>query len=175
MSRLLNSQTRPEPLEMARRISVDFHDADIKTVLLAFSELSGISIIASKNVNGRITARISHMPWDQALYSLLETNGLAVRETNGMLTVDTIENIRENEKLEDLESQDIQAEFPEKCRNCAHTLGTCFPSAENFRPMKAQMRLWLSISRTGSKKSAKCLPSLISRLVRWKLPCSSAM
>lgn len=107
----VQSQTRPEPLEMARRISVDFHDADIKTVLLAFSEFSGISIIASKNVSGRITARISHMPWDQALYSLLETNGLAVRETNGILTVDTIENIRENEKLEDLESHIFRLNF----------------------------------------------------------------
>ena len=117
----LNSQTRPEPLEMARRISVDFHDADIKTVLLAFSEFSGISIIASKNVNGRITARISHMPWDQALYSLLETNGLAVRETNGMLTVDTIENIRENEKLEDLESKIFRLNF-QKSAEIAPTL-----------------------------------------------------
>ena len=34
----------------ARRISVDFHDADIRSVLLAFSEYSGVSIIASQNL-----------------------------------------------------------------------------------------------------------------------------
>ncbi len=92
---------RPE----ARRINVDFHEADIRSVLLAFSEFSGTSIIASRNVQGKITARIAEEPWDKALYSLLENNGLSVREKEGILNVDTIENLRATEKLEDLISR----------------------------------------------------------------------
>jgi len=96
---------RPELRVNARRISVDFHDADIRSVLMAFSEYSGVSIIASKNVTGRVTARITDVPWDQALFSLLGSNGLAVREENGILNVDTIENIRAAEQVEDLISR----------------------------------------------------------------------
>ncbi|MBN2287994.1 MAG: hypothetical protein JXQ83_01580 [Candidatus Glassbacteria bacterium] len=88
--------------ESARRISVDFHDADIRSVLMAFSEFSGVSIIASQYVSGKVTARITNTPWDRALYTLLENNGFAVREQEGILTVDTIENVRANEQLEDL-------------------------------------------------------------------------
>ena len=102
----------PAPMRVAaRRISVDFHDADIRSVLLAFSEFSGVSIIASKNVSGKITARIADAPWDRALFSLLESNGLAVREQDGILNVDTIENIRATEKMEDLVSRIFRLNF----------------------------------------------------------------
>jgi type IV pilus assembly protein PilQ len=80
-------------------------------VLLAFSEYSGVSIIASRNVSGRVTARITDLPWDQALYSLLENSGLAVREQQGILNVDTIENIRATEKLESLISEIFHLNF----------------------------------------------------------------
>ena len=102
---------KPEPRVNARRISVDFHDADIRSVLLAFSEFSGVSIIASKNVSGRVTARITDVPWDQALYSLLGSNGLAGREDSGILNVDTIENIRATEAVEDLVSRIFKLNF----------------------------------------------------------------
>ncbi|MEA1997283.1 MAG: secretin N-terminal domain-containing protein [Gemmatimonadota bacterium] len=101
----------PDLRERARRISVDFHEADVRSVLMAFSEFSGVSIISSKNVTGDITARIMDEPWDKALYSLLDNNGLAVRERDGILNVDTIENIRATEKLEDLVSRIFKLNF----------------------------------------------------------------
>ncbi len=117
----------------ARRISVDFHDADIRSVLLAFSEYSGVSIIASQNVAGRITARIMDQPWDIALYSLLENNGLAVREANGILNVDTIENVRQAEKVEDLISQIFRLNF-HKSVELAPTLATLLSERGKLNP-----------------------------------------
>lgn len=114
---LVLSTAPPAPAEnsptrvAARRISVDFHDADIRTVLLAFSEFSGVSIIASMNVSGKVTARITDQPWDKALYSLLRNNGLDVREDDGILNVDTIENSRNTEQLEDLISRIFRLNF----------------------------------------------------------------
>ncbi len=105
----------------ARNISVDFHDADIRSVLLAFSEFSGVSIVASKNVTGRVTARIADQPWDRALYAVLENNGLAVREIHGILNVDTIESIRANEELENLMSRIFRLNF-QKAEEIAPTL-----------------------------------------------------
>lgn len=123
-----------QPLRVAaRRISVDFHDADIKTVLLAFSEFSGVSVIASKNISGRVTARITDQPWDKALYSLLETNGLAVREENGILTVDTIENIRATEKMEDLVSRLFRLNF-QKSDEIATTVSALLSERGRLQP-----------------------------------------
>ena len=123
-----------QPLRVAaRRISVDFHDADIKTVLLAFSEFSGVSIIASKNVSGRVTARITDQPWDKSLYSLLETNGLAVQEENGILTVDTIENIRATEKMEDLVSRLFRLNF-QKSDEIATTVSALLSERGRLQP-----------------------------------------
>ena len=119
--------------EDARRISVDFHDADIRSVLLAFSEYSGVSIIASQNVAGRVTARITGQPWDLALYSLLENNGLAVREQNGILTVDTIENMRDAEKVEDLVSEIFHLNF-HKSLELAPTLATLLSERGKLNP-----------------------------------------
>ncbi len=107
---LIRAET-PVFRESARRISVDFHDADIRSVLMAFSEFSGVSIIASQNVSGRVTARITDAPWDRAFVTLLENNGLSVREQDGILTVDTIENIRAAEKLEDLYTHIFRLNF----------------------------------------------------------------
>ena len=103
---LVSGLMRAESLafrESARRISVDFHDADIRSVLMAFSEFSGVSIIASQNVSGKVTARITDTAWDRALVTLLENNGLSV--------VDTIENIRASEKLEDLNTRIFRLNF----------------------------------------------------------------
>ncbi|HUU29911.1 MAG TPA: secretin N-terminal domain-containing protein [archaeon] len=113
----------PELQESARRISVDFHEADIRSVLLAFSQFSGVSIISSQNVSGTITARITDEPWDKALYSLLENNGLAVRKRDGILTVNTLENIQATEKLENLVSHVFRLNF-QKSVEMAPTLET---------------------------------------------------
>ena len=123
-----------QPLRVAaRRISVDFHDADIRTVLLAFSEFSGVSIIASKNVAGRVTARITDQPWDKALYSLLRNNGLDVREEDGILNVDTIENIRATEQLEDLVSRIFRLNF-QKSDEIAGTVSALLSERGKLQP-----------------------------------------
>jgi type IV pilus assembly protein PilQ len=123
-----------QPLRVAaRRISVDFHDADIKTVLLAFSEFSGVSIIASQNVSGSVTARITDQPWDKALYSLLRNNGLDVREENGILNVDTIENIRATEQLEDLVSQIFRLNY-QKSSEIAPTITALLSERGKLQP-----------------------------------------
>ncbi|MDP3789089.1 MAG: hypothetical protein Q8R48_01655, partial [Candidatus Omnitrophota bacterium] len=40
-------------------ITIDFKDADIKTVLRVLSEKSGVNIVASKDVDGMITIRLN--------------------------------------------------------------------------------------------------------------------
>ena len=64
-------------------ITLDFQDAELKNVLRLIAEVSGLNIITSDDVGGKISMRMVNVPWDQALDVILKTKGLGqVRELN---------------------------------------------------------------------------------------------
>ncbi|MEW6410368.1 MAG: type IV pilus secretin PilQ [Nitrospirota bacterium] len=66
-----------------QRISLDFQDADIVNVLRLISEVSGLNIVISPDVKGKVSIKMSSVPWDQALDTILKTYGLGqIREEN---------------------------------------------------------------------------------------------
>jgi type IV pilus assembly protein PilQ len=83
-----------------KRITVDFQDADIQAVIRAFSEFSGASIVAGREVDGRVTAKISNLPWEQAFRILMRANGYGVEAQDGVYRVDRMEALRAEETLE---------------------------------------------------------------------------
>ena len=94
------------------RISLSFQNADIETVVRAFGEVSGRSIVAGAGVGGvTVTADIRNQPWDEALVTLMRANGLEVRVENGMIRVDSVANLAETEKLIDLATEVIFLNF----------------------------------------------------------------
>ncbi len=93
-------------------ISLSFQGADIETVIRAFGELSGRSIVAGTGARGiRITADIRDRPWDEALVAVMHANGLEVRHQNGIIRVDTVQNLRETEQLVDLGTIVLQLNY----------------------------------------------------------------
>ncbi|CAN5893604.1 hypothetical protein BH20GEM1_BH20GEM1_08480 [soil metagenome] len=94
------------------RISLSFQNADIETVVRAFGEVSGHSIVAGSGVGGvTVTADVRDQPWDEALVTLMRANGLEVRVENGMIRVDSVANLAETEKLIDLSTEVIFLNF----------------------------------------------------------------
>ncbi len=93
-------------------ISLSFQGADIETVIRAFGELSGRSIVAGTGARGiRITADIRDRPWDEALVAVMHANGLEVRHENDIIRVDTVQNLRETEELVDLGTIVLQLNY----------------------------------------------------------------
>ena len=84
-------------------ITVDFQEADVRAVIRAFSEFSGVSIVAGKEVEGKVTAKITDMPWDQAFSVLMKASGYGVEVKDGIYRVDRMEVLRSEESLEMLE------------------------------------------------------------------------
>ncbi|MCX5909236.1 MAG: AMIN domain-containing protein [Deltaproteobacteria bacterium] len=73
-----------------KNISLDVKDADIRSVLRLISEISGRRIVADGDVQGKITTRLTNVPWDQALDVILEYHqwkkteeGNTIRISNG--------------------------------------------------------------------------------------------
>jgi type IV pilus assembly protein PilQ len=83
-----------------RRINLDLQQADIRTVLRTLADYSGHNIIASKDVEGTVTARIKDAPWEDALASILRSQGYGYVEEGGIIRVGVLEKIR-NEELEE--------------------------------------------------------------------------
>jgi type IV pilus assembly protein PilQ len=77
-----------------QRISLDFKDADIQNVLRILADVSGLNIITTEEVQGKLTMRLVDVPWDQAFDAILRAKNLdSVREGN-ILRVSTVEQLK---------------------------------------------------------------------------------
>ncbi len=86
------------------RLSLNFQDIEVRSVLQLIADFTGINIVVSDTVTGSLTLRLKNVPWDQALDLILKTKGLGMRQTGNVMLVAPSEEIAAREKLE-LESQ----------------------------------------------------------------------
>jgi type IV pilus assembly protein PilQ len=80
-----------------RLITLDFQDADIKTVLRLMAEYGNVSIISGDDVKGKVTLTIKNTPWEQALDAILDINGLAKKQMGDVISVMTLERKKKDE------------------------------------------------------------------------------
>ncbi|HYQ71033.1 MAG TPA: type IV pilus secretin PilQ [Gammaproteobacteria bacterium] len=86
------------------RLSLNFQDIEVRSVLQLIADFTGINVVVSDTVGGSLTLRLKNVPWDQALDIILKTKGLAMRQTGNVMLVAPSEEIAAREKLE-LEAQ----------------------------------------------------------------------
>jgi len=82
------------------RLSLNFQDIEVRSVLQLIADFTGINIVVSDTVTGNLTLRLQNVPWDQALDIILKTKGLAKRQTDDVMLVAPSEEIAAREKLE---------------------------------------------------------------------------
>ena len=80
-----------------RIVSLDFQDADIKSVLRLMAEYGNISIIAGDDVKGNVTVTLKSVPWEQALDSILNIKGLTKKQTEEVIIVMTLAKKKQDE------------------------------------------------------------------------------
>jgi type IV pilus assembly protein PilQ len=88
------------PKYAGQKISLDFQEADIHTILRIMAEVSGLNIITSGDVKGNVTIRLLNVPWDQALDLILKTQGLGKEQVGNIIRVAPLEYFKqEQEKI----------------------------------------------------------------------------
>ncbi len=92
------------------RLSLNFQDIEVRAVLQLLADFTGLNMVVSDTVAGRITLRLKNVPWDQAMDIILKTKGLSMRRTDNVILVAPTEEIAARERLE-LESQQQIAEL----------------------------------------------------------------
>jgi type IV pilus assembly protein PilQ len=71
------------------RIDIELQDAPIKDVLLLFSDIGRVNIIAGPEVEGSVTMKLSAVPWDQALDIILRSLQLGMIQEGNVVRVST--------------------------------------------------------------------------------------
>ncbi|MGB8712120.1 MAG: type IV pilus secretin PilQ family protein [Onishia taeanensis] len=85
------------------RISLNFQDIEVRAVLAIISDVSGLNLVASDSVSGRVTLNLDDVPWDQALELVLKSHGLASRREGNVIVVAPAS------ELANIERQEIEA------------------------------------------------------------------
>ena len=97
--------------ESGSRVSLDVQGADIRTVMRSLSEYSGTNIVVGKEVTGSVTVNLAEVPWIDALNTICRTQALGWVDEEGIIRVETLENLRKEDvarssadrQLEDLQ------------------------------------------------------------------------
>ncbi len=95
-----------------QRLSLNFQDIEVRAVLQIIADFTGLNLVASDTVTGKITLRLQNVPWDQALDLVLKTKGLDKRQEGNVLMVAPAAEIAERERQELESSKQAQELAP---------------------------------------------------------------
>ncbi len=89
---------------VGEKLSLNFQNVEVRAVLQVIADFTNLNIIASDSVGGNLTLRLRDVPWDQALDIVLQSNGLAKRQTGNVIFVAPSKELADRELL-DLEAR----------------------------------------------------------------------
>jgi len=76
-----------KPQYKGDKLSLNFQNIEVRTVLQVIAEFTGLNIVTSDSVSGNITLRLKDVPWDQALDLILQTKGLDQRRNGNIINI----------------------------------------------------------------------------------------
>ena len=108
----ISEEKAREPGDYAgRKITLDFQSANIGNILRIIADVSGMNIISSASVQGKITMKLKDVPWDLALEIILSNNGLGMVQMGNIIRVATIDELaREKEAQASGIKTEVEAE-----------------------------------------------------------------
>lgn len=89
-----------KPKYKGEKLSLNFQNVEIRSVLQVIADFTGLNIITSDSVSGNLTLRLKDVPWDQALDIILQSKGLAKRENGSVILIAPSDELATKEKLE---------------------------------------------------------------------------
>ncbi|MEW9897163.1 type IV pilus secretin PilQ [Chitinivorax sp. PXF-14] len=82
------------------KLSLNFQNVEVRTVLQVIAEFTGLNIITSDTVTGNLTLRLKDVPWDQALDIILQSRGLDQRKNGNVVWIAPRDELAAKEKAE---------------------------------------------------------------------------
>ena len=140
--------SRDKPQYSGEKLSLNFQNVEVRSVLQVIADFTGLNIITSDTVSGNVTLRLKDVPWDQALDIILRAKGLDQRATGNVIWIAPRDELTAKEKLERESRQQI-AELED--------VTTEFIRLNYLRASDAQAIIrGQSLNATGSSEKATC-------------------
>lgn len=87
-------------------ISLDFKDGDLQDIFRLFADISGLNVVVNPGVSGKVTLKLTEVPWDQALDLILKTNGLGYTLDDNVIRIAKLADLQR----EELDKRKLQEE-----------------------------------------------------------------
>jgi hypothetical protein len=88
-------QSRARVKYTGDRLSLNFQEIEIRSVIAIFAEFIGQNIVAGDDVTGTITLKLDDVPWDEALDFIMMTKGLEKFELGSITLIAPIGKIKD--------------------------------------------------------------------------------
>lgn len=131
-----------------KRVSLDFQDIDVRTILQILAKESGMNIVASDSVQGKMTISLKDVPWDQALNLVMETRNLDMRREGNVINIAP----RDEFMSRDTASLEQQRKLDDLGPLISQTFQLKYRSVEDFKKI-------LHLSDDGSSSDSKSILS----------------
>jgi type IV pilus assembly protein PilQ len=79
-------------------ISLDFKDGDLQDIFRLFADISGLNVVVNPGVSGKVTLKLTEVPWDQALDLILKTNGLGKTLDDNVIRIARLSDLQKEEQ-----------------------------------------------------------------------------
>ena len=100
-----------QPPYSGQKISLHFKEADIRDILRILADVSGLNIVATEDVTGRVMLRLVDVPWDQALAVVLHANGLERAQSGNIVTISTAARLEAEQHRAPLETVYVKVNY----------------------------------------------------------------
>ncbi|HEY4213060.1 MAG TPA: type IV pilus secretin PilQ [Steroidobacteraceae bacterium] len=101
-----------KPVYTGEPLDMNFQDIQTREVLQILADASGQNIVVNDSVNGSMTLRLQHVPWDQAMDIVLRTKGLDKRKQDNVIIIGPQAELAAREKADLAAKKDIQELSP---------------------------------------------------------------
>jgi type IV pilus assembly protein PilQ len=95
-----NIAKNEKPQYTGEKLTLNFQNVEVRSVLQVIADFTGLNIIASDTVSGNVTLRLKDVPWDQALDIIMRAKGLDKRASGSVIWIAPRDELAAKEKQE---------------------------------------------------------------------------
>lgn len=92
------AQDRSRTKYTGDRLSLNFQEIEIRSVIAILAEFTGQNVVAGDDVRGTITLKLDDVPWDEALDFIMMTKELGKFETGNVTLISPLDKIKDYKK-----------------------------------------------------------------------------
>ena len=111
------------------RLSLNFQDIEIRSVIAILAEFTGQNVVAGDDVTGTITLKLDDVPWDEALDFIMMTKGLEKFESGNVTLIAPVGKIKDYKE----QQQETAAVVEQLDPLVTEYIKINYARAENFR------------------------------------------